>query len=155
MDLYIERIKDLSDVQINNLVTILNTDTKLRKKLGSDNKILSSSEFLEFNKKWAQKNSAEIFSIVVNKEAIGLISLSKIEKGTGKANIGYWISSNYWYKGYTTNAFGQMLEFAKKEGIKKVSCSIDKKNNDSMAIWKKFNASFENKRGKIVPSLYL
>ena len=155
MDLYIANIKDTNDKQIDNLVTILNTDKKLQKKLGSNNKIISSSEFIKYNNEWAKKNNAEIFAIILNNEAIGLISLSKILRKAGTANIGYWIGSNYWHKGHTINAFGQILEFAKKEGIKMVSCSINKENRESIAIWKKFNADFEDKGEKIVPSLYL
>jgi len=155
MNLHTTNIKEINNNQIDDLITILNTDKELQKELGNNKRTTSRPEFIKFNKEWTEKNNAEIFAITLNDEAIGLISLSKISKEAGTANIGYWIASKYWNKGYTTKAFEQVLNFAKKGNIKTVSCSIDNENTKSVSIWKKFNADFKNEGDKIVPLLHL
>lgn len=116
---------------------------------------MTSVKFIAYNKQWSKKNKAQIFAIIINREAIGLISLSRINKKAQTARIGYWIASKYWNKGYTSEAFKQILNLAKDNNIKFVSCSIPKENRESEAIWKKFNAKFEEKGNSIIPRIYL
>jgi len=155
MKIHLKPVKGLENKYIQNLVDILNNDKKLIKKLGDDKKILSCVMFIEYNRQWSKKNKAQIFAIIMNYNAIGLISLSRINKIKKTAKIGYWIASKYWNKGYTSDAFKQILSFAKDNNIKLVSCSIPKENITSWVIWRKFNANFEKKGKFIIPQIYL
>ena len=155
MKISLRPIEGLENKYLKNLVDILNNDKKLIEKLGSDKKLLSCDEFIAHNKQWSKKNKAQIFAIIMNDEAIGLISLSRINKVTQTANIGYWITSKYWNKGYTSEAFEQILNLAKDNNIRIVSCSISKENRESKAIWQKFNAKFKEKGDSIVSRIYL
>ena len=155
MKIYLKSVKNLEDKYLNDLVNILNTDKKLSKRLGSDRRPLSCAKFVAYNKQWSKKNKAEIYAIIMHHEAIGLISLSRIDRSTQTARIGYWIASKYWNKGYTSKAFAQMLDLAKEANIKLISCSISKKNRESKVIWQKFNAEFIDKGDNIVPLLHI
>ena len=154
MNIQINKIQELDRKHLKELVYILNNDIKLIQRLGN-NKPISYSNFISHNKQWMSKYHAQIFAIIMNDEAIGLISLSQINNKNQTAKIGYWITSKYWNKGYTSVAFEQMLNLAKKTNIKQVSCSIPKNNKESKAIWQKFDATFEEKDNMVVPSIYL
>lgn len=155
MKIHLRPLKRLENKYIKNLVDILNNDRKLIKKLGGGKKLLSCAKFIADNKQWSEKNKAQIFAVIMDCNAIGLISLSRINKITQTAKIGYWITSKYWNKGYASEAFEQILNLAKKNNIKLVSCSIPKGNIESKAIWQKFNAKFKDKEDFIIPQIYL
>ena len=155
MKIRLKIVKDLGNKYLKDLVGILNNDKELIEQLGNRKELLSCSEFVVRAKKWSEKNKAQVFAIIMNREAIGSISLSHIDRRTQTARIGYWVASKYWNKGYTSKAFEQILNLAKEEDIKIVSCSIFKENRASKAIWEKFNAKFEQKDGSIIPRLYL
>src|SRR4030043_243088 len=114
MKIHLKPFKKLENKYIKNLVNILNNDRKLIKRLGGGKKLLSCAKFIADNKQWSEKNKAQIFAIIMNRNAIGLISLSRINKITRSAKIGYWITSKYWNKGYVSDAFSQILNLAKK-----------------------------------------
>ena len=155
MTVRILKIKNITANMINDLIYILNTDSELAKSLCNNTNTISHSEFIKFNNDWIEKNDAVMFSILVDDRAIGIISLSKINHDEGSANIGYWIGSKYWNKGYTTEAFMQVLEYARNKQIKTVSSSIEKDNTASLSIWKKFNASMEDQGDKLMTILRL
>ena len=50
------------------------------------------------------------FMIVVDKKAVGGISLDKIQK-YHKAEIGYWLSEEYWGQGIMTEAVKEVVKF--------------------------------------------
>jgi len=89
-----------------------------------------------------------MFAIVLDKLAIGTISLSHQDVNNRKARIGYWISSNYWGNGYASQAFSQVINFAKLKRIEYVSSSIKDDNLASKRIWENYGAKIEliNKR---------
>ena len=155
MKIHLKLVKDLENKHLKDIVGILNNDKKLIEQLGNSKEPLSCPEFVIHTKKWSKENKAQVFAIIMSREAMGLISLSHINRKTQAARIGYWIASKYWNKGYAFKAFEQILNLAKKDNIRIVSCSIPKENRVSMAIWKKFNAKIEQKGDTIVPQIYL
>ena len=155
MRIYLRLAESLENKYVKNLVDILNNDKKLAKSLKSDKKLLSCAEFIAYNKQWSKKNKAQIFAIIMNQEAIGLISLSRIDKVRQTASIGYWIASKCWNKGYASGAFKQILNLARDNNINLVSGSISKENKASMAIWQKHNVKFEEKGSNVIPQIYL
>lgn len=154
MKIHLKIVKNLENKYLKNFVKILDNDKMLIEQLGNCKGPLSCAEFVAHTKKWSKKNKAQVFAII-NREAIGLISLSHINKRTKTAKIGYWIASKYWNKGYGSKAFEQILNLAREKNIKIVSCLISKENKASKVIWEKFNAKFEQKDDSIVPQIYL
>lgn len=137
------------------LVEILSTDDVLLGKLGSEKCVLSVDEFIKCNSEWSKDTNSEIFAIVFNNTAIGTIALSYQSMEQKKAQIGYWIGSRYWGKGYMSQAFLQMLRYSKGKGIIYLSAKILKDNVASKKIWQKYNVKMELIRDKIYVSLVL
>lgn len=149
----LKTIQSLETRQVKELVDILNYDICLKEAMGSKSKNISDGEFVAHNKKWAKEKRAKMFAIMLKEQAIGVISLGNINFQGETAKIGYWLASKYWHRGYMTEAFGLILGIAMKNNIKSVSCSITKDNKASRAIWEKFNATFEEKEDKVIPSI--
>ncbi len=143
----------MEDRFANDLVELLNNDTKLIESLDSKKKSLTREEFISHNEIWGKKNHAKIHAILLNDKAIGMISLSHIKTADKSAKIGYWIASEQWGKGYATEAFRQMLEIAKENHIKSVSGTIPNGNKASKAIWQKFGAKFKTKDDTSIPKI--
>ncbi|WP_454052952.1 GNAT family N-acetyltransferase [Clostridium sp. Marseille-Q7071] len=142
-------IKSINDDYAMQLVDILNNDYGLKNALDSSENKISKSEFIDYNKQWCQNKNAEIFAIILNDIAIGIISLSHQDIKEQKAQIGYWISSKYWENGYTSCAFSQVLNLARKKGIKYISATIKSDNIASKSIWIKNGAKIEETNDKL------
>ncbi len=151
----IKSVHDLNARQVNQFVSILNTDEKLDQSLGGEGKKITAQEFKTKNIVWAKNNRAQIFTIMLKSRAIGMISLSHINLGTKKANVGYWLASKYWGMGITTQAFKQILEIAKNSNLKYLSCTIHKDNKASLGIWLAFKAKITSKGGNYTPIIKL
>ncbi|WP_035789974.1 GNAT family N-acetyltransferase [Clostridium beijerinckii] len=140
------RIDDNFAIQ---LLEILNNDEKLQAELGVSDHKISKEEFIRHNDKWAESTNSEIFAIALNGIAIGIISLSHQNIEESKAQVGYWIGSDYWEKGYTSSAFSKILDYAKGKGIKCLSAKINKENIASKRIWERYNGNI-----KIVDNMF-
>jgi len=115
------------DEHMNGLIWFLNHDDCLAEALGSNCSVkISKQDFMETNKKWAAENCADLFAIVLEKKAIGMISLSHQDANSHTAQIGYWLGSQYWNKGYASKAFQLIVDLAKRKRMKYV-CSLIRK----------------------------
>lgn len=137
------KLKKIDDGSATQLVGILNTDSILQNSLSSQKHKVSKEEFIKYNHEWAKSKNSEIFAIVLDDIAIGMISLSHQDIKKKKAQVGYWISSKYWRKGYTSNAFSQILNYAETKGIKFLNAEIEDDNLGSKKIWEKHGARIE------------
>lgn len=138
---------------IGQLVSILNNDRALGEQLSSNSDPITPEQFTTRNLEWSQRNKSLMFTIVHGGEAAGMISLSHIDSGSGTADVGYWLSSAHWDKGFTTSAFTQLLAIAKGMDLKVVRSKIGKTNTASLAIWEKHGASFAETDGKLLATL--
>ncbi len=142
------RIKDAEA-----LGSLLGTDIALRERgIGvSARNTISGQEFLETMREWCEKTHSISLAIVTAEDvAIGLISLSHIKAEERIGRIGYWIGSAYWGRGYTTEAFGLVLNLAIKKNLHQVSATVARDNVASWRIWKKFGGKIEEKDAKNV-----
>ena len=105
----------------------------------------------EYITKWQTDNDANSYAIRLKNKSIGLISLSH-QKGR-QANVGYWLASSEWNKGYATKAFDQIINIAKKRGFTKLLATIDSSNIASKRIWENRGASFDIRDNKLITSL--
>lgn len=129
-----------ADCHAGELVAFLNNDDLLAAQLGSNNAVkLSEREFLTTLQQWRFEKQTEIFAIVLEETAVGTISLSHQNLIEGTAQIGYWIGSEHWGKGYAGQAFQLVLEQARTRGIKQVSSTIRMENIASKRIWDKYD----------------
>lgn len=148
-------LKPIQGTYIGHLVGILNNDSTLGEQLSSNTDPITPEQFTDRNAEWAKRTNSEMYAIVLEDEAIGMISLSHIDMANRTAQIGYWLASTYWNNGYTSAAFGNMLTKARQAGIASVSATIDTKSEASKAIWLKSGATFAEDHGKIKASLRL
>ena len=140
------KIIHLNNIQMRHaeeLAQILYKDIKLKNAMGCHIVKTTGNEFITFCKDWASKQKADTFVIILDKVAIGSISLSHQDVNKRSARIGYWISSNYWGNGYTSQAFSLVLGFAKLKSIQYITASINEDNLASKRIWVKNGAKVE------------
>lgn len=148
-------LKTINEKYADNLVEIINTDEELNNALGSNGKITNRDEFISTIQQWQIKNNSKTFAIVLSDKAIGTISLSHIKEENHSAQIGYWIGSNFWNKGYTTQAFAHILDLARELKIEFLNASIKKDNIASKLIWQRFGAEFGEDNERIYPRINL
>jgi len=149
----LEPIESLSHNKQNIIVEILNNDNKLQKALGSRQKT-STKDFIKTNKEWSKKNNANIYAIFTHSEPIGLISLTNIDNNND-SKVGYWLKSDCWNKGITAKAFDLIVDIAKDNKIKSLTCSIPKTCTASLAIWKKKKAQITEDGDYFIPRINL
>ncbi len=99
----------------------------------------TAEEFHQGMLDWIVKNNSKSFSIILANISIGLISLSRIDSINKTAQIGYWLSSKYWNRGFMSEAFNEVLHEAVRRGINSVWAAIDNKNIASIKIWQKYD----------------
>ncbi len=136
-------IKPIDTELAEELVQILNTDETMCQAMGIKCGNLTAQDFIDINQKWCTSTHAELFAIVLGATAIGTISLSHQDTARKTAQIGYWTGSAYWGNGYTSQAFEQVLAYARVKGFESVSATILVDNQASKRIWEKYGASFE------------
>jgi ribosomal-protein-alanine N-acetyltransferase len=111
-----------------------------------DNDMPTGTDFSEKLKRWCDRNNSISMSIInENDQAIGLISLRHIFRNDRNAKIGYWLGSSYRKKGYTSQAFGLVIDLAHKLQLSCVSSTVLKNNVASQKIWEKYGATKREK----------
>lgn len=152
------RIIHLNDVSIElaeELAQILSEDGKLQGAMGSRNVKTTGEEYIIGCNKWMLSRNADMFAIVLGEKAIGSISLSHQDTVNHKARVGYWIGSSYWGNGYASQAFSQILKFARLKNILYVSATIKEDNLASKRIWERYGAKVELRNNRFHVSLDL
>lgn len=145
-------IKPINKNNVANLAHLLNYDDKLILSLGSrKSHIITPAELYSDLEKWQIENHADSYVIVLNKNVIGLISLS--HQNNKQARVGYWIASDKWNKDYASQAFKLIVAIAKDKGFVELSASINPNNTASIRIWDKSGASFNKENHKIAAQL--
>ncbi len=123
------------------LVWFLNHDACLTAALGTNNPAkISKQDFIGINKKWSFEKCADLFAIVLEEKAIGMIALSHQDVVSHTARIGYWLGSGYWNRGYTTKAFQLILDLAKRKNLQYVRSTVKKDDIASRKIWARYGA---------------
>jgi RimJ/RimL family protein N-acetyltransferase len=108
------------------------------------------------NKIWKNnKKDKYEFSIELKEEKniIGGITLSDVNKFQGTATTGYWLGEKYWRNGYGTEALGALLKFAfNKLKLRRLNVSVFSGNPSSGKLLEKFGAKKEGLKRKAVRS---
>lgn len=130
------------------MVRLFSTDEVVRKELGLDRTEFSAEEEFKFVTDWCRKKNAEQFVIRYGNEFAGMISLSHIDIRSATARTGYWIGSRFRNKSIGSKAFEALLGIAISKGISEVRSDIDKDNEYSLRIWRKYNPVIKEKDEK-------
>jgi RimJ/RimL family protein N-acetyltransferase len=132
-------LSDLSDEAAAQLVDILNHDALLNEWLGTSMEPPTTlGEFRRTGADWQERHHAVIYCIWAG-QPVGTISLSHLTED-GQACIGYWLASRAWGRGIASQAFAQLLEIARKQGVRQVSAVISISNLASLRIWRRYAA---------------
>jgi len=100
------------------LLKIVNEDVLLREELGLTKLYENNEDFINAGVKWANLNKGNIYHIIYNNEAVGVVSLSSIDNEKKSSNFGFWIKSEYWNTEIEYSAFALLREKAKYARIK-------------------------------------
>ena len=133
-------LQKINDRFAEQLVEIMNVDEPLRLALEMGETRIIIDEFLTHNAEWVDSRSGDLFAIVLDDAAIGSISLSHQDRLQCEARIGYWLTSIYWGRGYTGQAFRLVLDYAQQQGFQIVRSSIMEDNMASLKIWERCGA---------------
>lgn len=120
------------------LAALINTDEGLPQAVrrAEGEPFLSDSEFLTFTQSWCREKAAVSFAIIDGTDtAVGLITLSHINKVVGHARTGIILSSRHAGRGIGAIAFSQLLSFARNQGVKCVGGDIPEAQSAPPAIW--------------------
>ncbi len=130
------------------MVEMFRTDEVLRRELGLEDKVFSAEEEYKFVSDWCKKTNSVQFAIRYGNEFAGMISLSHIDEKLRTARIGYWVGSRFRNKGICSEAFRLILDIARDKGIVEVRSYIEKENEYSLSIWRKYYHAIEEKNEK-------
>lgn len=103
--------------------------------------------------KWAKRRRAVCYAVLLKGEAIGTVSLCDIDLERRSARTGYWLASEHWGKGYATQMFSLLIAAARERGIETLGCSIQLGNEPSLALWRRWGATFTETEGRVTPTL--
>ncbi|MBF0354997.1 MAG: GNAT family N-acetyltransferase [Alphaproteobacteria bacterium] len=115
---------------------------------------LSAADFLSYTQSWCREKSAQSFAIVDDSDsAIGLISLSHIDREQGTARTGMFLSSRHEGLGIPGAAFALLLKLARMLGIRQVSGAIPEIEDMAQEIWEGCGAAVRFEPKQVVVSL--
>ncbi|MGE0569402.1 MAG: GNAT family N-acetyltransferase [Bacteroidia bacterium] len=100
----------------------------------------------------AKNKPKHLFAIEINNEAVGGIGIHLLEDIMQKnAELGYWLSEDYWGKGIITEAIRQIIPIAFKEnGIRRLFARPFGTNKASQRVLEKAGFKFECKFEKTI-----
>jgi [ribosomal protein S5]-alanine N-acetyltransferase len=137
-------VRPPTEANANELARILREDVTLGEWLGSStaDDSFDGQQYIVYISDWEIFRDALCFAIVLRDgPAIGSISLSHINTHERTGRIGYWIASAHWRKGYTTEAFTLVADYAERIGLHHLSARIEDHNIASVKLWRRYGAS--------------
>ena len=135
------RIRRPTPEDAEELAGMLCEDEELRRDLGmGEGEKPTGAGFLSRVEAWCASRNAVTYAIVASGRAVGSISLSHIDIGSGSAGIGYWMGSRYRGLGYCKDAFALVVEEARRRGLRLVGVQVDSDNAASRRIWEGMGA---------------
>lgn len=124
------------------------SDSKVTKYLSwkTHNNIKDSEEIINIWSSNYDDNTVYNWAIELKEtnEAIGSISIVKLEDKNKSCEIGYCIGSKYWNQGITTEAFQNVIDYLFREvGINRICAKHDIENIASGQVMKKCKMTYE------------
>jgi len=108
-------------------------------------KVEDSLKYL-FDKEEKVKDGKKVeYGIYVDNEYVGNIGIFDIDRKKKSAEIGYWLSSKFTRKGYTTEAVKILEKEFFANGLNRIQIKCDERNIASSGVAKKCGYVFEGK----------
>lgn len=85
-------------------------------------------------------------------ELVGSASLHFPVAGRASAEIGYWIASNFWGRGFATEATSTLARFGFSSGLRRIQIQCDPRNTASARVALRAGFSFEGVLGSVLSS---
>jgi ribosomal-protein-alanine N-acetyltransferase len=108
-------------------------------------------------KRKKQKPVTDIDLVIENraqKKIIGCTGYIRIDRYTGKADIGYWIGKDYWRQGFGYEAVGALIKYAfTKLKLQRLEAAVYRENRASQALVRKLGFRKEGMRQRASRSL--
>ena len=107
--------------------------------------------FIASCRKKAQKRAGEEYNFGIQQKGkpgiIGMISLSKIDRSQGTAEIGYWLGELFWRQGIMSEALKSILDFAfLTKKLRRIDIAAFVENAASNALIRKMGFRYEGLR---------
>lgn len=105
--------------------------------------------FINYCKKESKKNPRINYELGIEfkKELVGIIGLTKTDRFSGTAFIGFWIGKKFWRKGIVSEAAIAMINFAfKKLKLRRIDSEVYSENVPSRNLLKKLGFEEEGFR---------
>lgn len=99
-------------------------------------------------------NMELVIELRAQKKVMGCAGLIRIDRHTGKADIGYWIGKDYWRRGFGYEAVGALIKYAfTKLKLQRLEANICRENRASQALVRKLGFMKEGVRQRAGRSL--
>jgi RimJ/RimL family protein N-acetyltransferase len=101
-------------------------------------------------KREKQKPVTDITLVIVSRfqrKVIGCTGFIRIDRYTGKADIGYWIGRDYWRQGFGRETVDALIKYAfTKLKLQRLEAAVYRKNRASQALVRKLGFRKEGMR---------
>lgn len=100
---------------------------------------IDAKEYIRQLLELMDEDSTEVFSVFYNDQWVGMVVIKDIDWYTQKAELGYWISPEYYQKGIGTTALKLTIEYCFNNiEINRLQIKTAPHNNASLALIQKF-----------------
>ncbi|MCX5635179.1 MAG: GNAT family protein [Planctomycetota bacterium] len=111
----------------------------------------NAKDFTQLCRKRKSQKSCDDLNFVIEmrseKKVIGCLGFIRIDYFTGKADIGYWLSKNYWQQGFAFEAVNALIKFAFTTlKLQRLEAAIYIENHASQTLVKKLGFKKEGIR---------
>ncbi|KMY77320.1 GNAT family N-acetyltransferase [Leuconostoc mesenteroides] len=102
------------------------------------------AQFLNYARLKMAKQKLFMLTILVNNTPVGMIDLHNIDRKNKRAELGYWLSSNYQGLGIISSSVNLVLDYAfEKLNFHKIILRSDSENGKSIAVAHRLNFTLE------------
>jgi RimJ/RimL family protein N-acetyltransferase len=113
--------------------------------------IKDAKEFIKRRRQRERQKPVTDLGLVIEhraqKKVIGCTGFIRIDRYTGKADIGYWLGRDYWRQGLGYEAVGALIKYAfTKLKLQRLEAAIYTKNRVSQALARKLGFKKEGVR---------
>jgi RimJ/RimL family protein N-acetyltransferase len=120
--------------------------------------IKNAKDFIRLCRKRESQRLCTYLNFVVElrseKKVIGCLGFIRIDRFTGKADIGYWLGKKYWRQGFGFEAVDALINFAfSKLKLHRLEAAIYAENRASQTLVKKLGFKKEGIRHRASRSL--
>jgi ribosomal-protein-alanine N-acetyltransferase len=83
-----------------------------------------------------EKSGVYVYPLVLNEteQIVGLVTLNNVEETCKRIEVGYFLSSNYWKKGYAREILSAMITFLRDQKWHRIEATVYSGNEASQKV---------------------